>query len=294
MKEIVIISGKGGTGKTSITAALGALAGEKAVMADCDVDAANLHILFEPKINKEEDFYSGKKAVIDNSLCTDCGICQEKCAFDAIYYIEGQYFVDEVNCEGCSVCFHLCPVNAIRMEESLAGKWYQSTTRFNNPFVHARLGIGQENSGKLVAKVKQEAKKIAENENIPFIFVDGPPGVGCPVISSLSNVDHVLLVTEATQSGLHDLQRLVELIEYFKLNASCVVNKSDLNEQMAAEISDYCQKHHITVINHIPYDPVFLETLNLKKTLIEGNEPTIKAKISEIYEFLTREEEKKR
>jgi len=294
MKEIVIISGKGGTGKTSITAALGALAGEQAVVVDCDVDAANLHILYEPKIESSQDFYSGKTAIIDNDLCTDCGICQEKCAFEAIDFKNGRYVIDEVKCEGCSVCFHLCPVEAIRMEENLAGKWFHSKSRFNNEFIYAHLGIGQENSGKLVAKVKQEAKKIASNKNIPFIFVDGPPGVGCPVISSLSNVDHVLLVTEATASGLHDLKRLVELIEYFKLKASCVINKSDLNEQMAGTIADFCREHQIPLINQIPYHPVFVETLNQKKTLMESKDETIKERISEIFDFLTNDEEKQK
>ncbi len=291
MKEIVVISGKGGTGKTSITAALGALAGEKAVVADCDVDAANLHILFDPKIEQSTDFYSGKTAVINNDLCTDCGLCQEKCAFEAIHYEYGQYFVDEVNCEGCAVCFHLCPVKAIEMEENLAGKWYQGRSRFNNRFVFAHLGIGQENSGKLVAKVKQEAKNIAEKNNIPFVFVDGPPGVGCPVISSLSNTNHVLLVTEATQSGFHDLQRLVELLEYFKLKASCVINKSNLNENIRRKMIDFCKTHGIPVVTEIPYDPVFTEVLNQKKTLVESNHPEIKEKLEVIYQYLTSQEE---
>ncbi len=292
MKEIVVISGKGGTGKTSITAALGALAGEKAMMVDCDVDAANLHILYEPTILSEEDFFSGKKAVIENDLCTDCGICLEKCAFEAIQYIDGQYFVDEVNCEGCSVCFHLCPVGAIKMEENLAGKWYSSKSRFGNHFIYAHLGIGQENSGKLVTKVKQEAKKIAEQQNIPFLIVDGPPGIGCPVISSLSNVDHVLLVTEATLTGLSDLKRLIELIEYFKIKASCIINKFDLNEEVADLIRTYCKDHQIPVINEIPFNPVFTKALNQKKTVIESDDPLIVEKIKEIFDFLTKMEEK--
>ncbi len=290
MKEIVVMSGKGGTGKTSITAALGALAGSKAVMADCDVDAANLHLLFAPKIEQEEDFYSGKKAVIDYDLCTDCGICEEKCAFDAINLQDGRFVVDEVSCEGCSVCFHLCPVDAIHMEENLAGKWYRSQSRFGNPFVFAHLGIGQENSGKLVSKVKQEAKKVAEETHAPFLFVDGPPGVGCPVISSLSNGNHVLIVTEASESGLHDLQRLVELIEYFKIKASCVINKNDLNQESDLAIGDFCVEHDIPVISRIPFHPAFYETLEQGKTLIESGHREIVKKIETIYEYLTQGE----
>lgn len=290
MKEIAIMSGKGGTGKTSITAALGALGGKNAVVADCDVDAANLHLLYEPNILHEEDFYSGKKAVIDYDLCTDCGLCQEKCVYDAIQLDDGRYVIDEISCEGCSVCFHLCPVDAIRMEEDLAGKWYRAQSRFGNPFVYAHLGIGQENTGKLVSKVKEEAKKIADAENVPFIFVDGAPGVGCPVISSLSNVNHVLIVTEATQSGLHDLQRLVELIEYFKISASCVINKNDLNEESDREIARFCQEHDIPVITRIPFHPAFYETLEQGKTLIESEYSEIKDKIEEIYTYLTKGE----
>lgn len=290
MKEIVIMSGKGGTGKTSITAALGALAGPKAVMADCDVDAANLHLLFDPQVEHEEDFYSGKTAVIDYDLCTDCGICEEKCAFDAIHWQDGRVVIDDVSCEGCSVCFHLCPVDAIRMEENLAGKWYRAKSRFDNSFVYAHLGIGQENSGKLVSKVKQEAKKVAEELQRPFIFVDGPPGVGCPVISSLSNADHILIVTEATESGLHDLKRLVELTEYFKLSASCVINKNDLNEESDRAISAFCLEHNIPVVERIPFHPAFYETLEQGKTLIESDHKEIIAKIEHIYQYLTKGE----
>ncbi len=287
MKEIAIMSGKGGTGKTSITAALSALAGKQAVVADCDVDAANLHLLLQPEIEHEEDFYSGKLAVIDYDLCTDCGICQEKCVYEAIDLIDGRYVIDEVSCEGCSVCFHLCPVDAIRMEENLAGKWYRSKSRFGNPFIHARLGIGQENSGKLVSKVKAEAKKVAEAQKIPFIFVDGAPGVGCPVISSLSNVNHVLIVTEATRSGLHDLQRLVQLIEYFKIGASCVINKNDLNRETDEAITEFCQEHDIPVVTRIPFHPAFYETLQDGKTLLESGYPEIIGKIEDIYQHLT-------
>ncbi len=290
MKEILLISGKGGTGKTSISAALGALAGNKAVVADCDVDAANLHLLYEPEITREENFYSGKEPVIDHNLCTKCGLCKEKCRFDAIYLEDGQYKIDEVSCEGCSLCFHICPIDAIRMEKNLAGKWYCAKSRFGNDFLFAHLGIGKENSGKLVTKVKQEAKQLADQRGISFIFVDGPPGIGCPVISSLSNVDVVLIVTEATQSGLHDLARLVELIEYFNLKAFCVINKSDLNEEVTREIKEFCTDHNIQIITEIPFHPVFYETLQEGKTVIESQNSEIIDKIRKIFNEMTKEE----
>jgi MinD superfamily P-loop ATPase len=221
VKDIAVMSGKGGTGKTSIAAALGVVAGDRAVMVDCDVDAANLHLLYEPRHLQEHEFWSGKKAVIDYDLCTDCGVCFEKCRFDAIDAVDGaaakstRYVIDTLSCEGCAVCHHLCPVEAISMKDEMAGEWFVSKSRFGHWFVHARLGIGQENSGKLVSKVKDEARKLAGRENIPYVIVDGPPGVGCPVIAAFSGVDRVLIVTEATLSGMHDMERLVELARQF-------------------------------------------------------------------------------
>ena len=286
MKEIVVISGKGGTGKTSITAAIGVLAGNQAVVADCDVDAANLHLLYNPDTQQDNEFWSGKTAVIDYDKCIDCGICEEKCRFDAISQVNAKYVIDEVSCEGCSVCHYLCPTKAISMNENKAGDWFKSKSRFGNWFVHAKLGIGQENSGKLVSKVKEEAKKIAENENISYVIVDGPPGVGCPVISSFSGASSILIVTEATQSGLHDLKRLVELVEYFKAKATCIINKFDLNLEVSNEIEEFCGKHNIRVINKIPYHSVFFDALQDSKTVIETNEQSIKIKIEEIWNHL--------
>jgi len=286
MKEIVIMSGKGGTGKTSIAAALGVLAGESAVVADCDVDAANMHLLYQPEELQSQPFISGKTAIIDPELCSGCGICMDKCRFEAITYEEGRYRVDEVDCEGCSVCYHLCPDSAIKMNDNRAGDWFLSKSRFGNWFVHARLGIGQENSGKLVSKVKTESRKLAEAENIPYILVDGPPGIGCPVISSFSGISHVLIVTEATQAGLHDLKRLVELVHFFKARASCVINKSDLNEETAEEIEKFCSEQDIELISRIPFLSSFYETLQQGKTLIEGDDLLITEKLTEIWEYL--------
>lgn len=290
MKEIVVMSGKGGTGKTTITAALGVIAGSEAVVADCDVDAANLHLLYQPDKQDIHTFKSGKTAVIDQNMCTQCGICMEKCRFDAIRPTNGTYMVDEVDCEGCSVCYHLCPESAITMEENHAGDWFISKSRFDNWFVYAKLGIGQENSGKLVSKVKDETRKLAHAKNIPFILVDGPPGIGCPVISSFSGIRHVLIITEATKAGLHDLKRLAELVAFFKAKASCVINKADLNEEMSNEIEQYCKEQKIKVINHIPFHESFYETLQQGKTLMEGGDEFIKKKIIEIWDHLKKVE----
>ena len=216
MKEIVVISGKGGTGKTSIAAALGVLAGQDAVMVDCDVDAANMHLLYDPKIYSENKFFSGKTAVIDYDQCTLCGNCFDACRFDAIKLAVDKYIIDEINCEGCSLCSHLCPENAIKMEIQKTGDWYISKSKYNNWFVFAKLGIAQENSGKLVSKVKSEARELADKENKQFIIIDGPPGIGCPAISSLSGASEVLIVTEATNSGCNDLFRLIDLDKSFQ------------------------------------------------------------------------------
>ena len=288
MKDIVVMSGKGGTGKTSITAALGVVAGRSAVTADCDVDAANLHLLYEPERLEWHEFWSGKKAVIDDDACNGCGICHEKCRFGAISVDDTRYVVDPIGCEGCAVCHHLCPADAVEMQDVMAGEWFVSRNRFGHLFVHARLGIGQENSGKLVSRVKAEARALAEKEQIPHVIVDGPPGIGCPAISSFSGADHVLLVTEATQSGLHDLRRLVELVAFFDVRASCVINKSNVNGAAATDIESLCNARGIDVITTIPYSDVFLNALQDGKTVMETNSASIKRKINEIWCYLER------
>lgn len=286
MKEIVVMSGKGGTGKTSITAALGVIAGKQAVIADCDVDAANLHLLYKPQHRQKNEFRSGKTAVIDYDKCGSCNVCREKCRFDAISEVNGKYIIDEITCEGCSVCYYVCPDRAITMKEDIAGYWYFSTSRFGHYFIHAKLEIGKENSGKLVSKVKEASHKTADQFQKQYILMDGPPGIGCPVISSFSGGSHVLIITEPTQSALHDLKRLVDLIEFFKMHASCVINKSDLNKQICSEIEAFCQQHSITVITHLPYHPVFYYSLQGGKTVMETDESMIKDKINQIWEYL--------
>jgi len=286
MKEIAVMSGKGGTGKTSITAALGVVAGSKALLADCDVDASNLHLLYQPEIIYQEIFKSGKLAVIDYDLCIDCGICRDKCAFEAIDLTDGKYVIDEVGCEGCSVCSYVCPDNAIEMRETVAGKWFQSKSRFGNWLLYARLDIGQENSGQLVSKVKEESGKLARANNIPFILVDGPPGVGCPVISTFAGLSHVLIVSEATESGLHDMIRLIDMVEHFKVSASCIINKADLNKNVGDKIKKTCRQHAIAVLEEIPFNATFYKTLQQGKTLMEGGDALLEKKITKIWNFL--------
>lgn len=286
MKEIVVMSGKGGTGKTSILAALGAVAGKEAVVADCDVDAANMHLLYNPQIKSAEKFWGGKTAIIDYGKCNNCGSCLNVCRFDAIKIETDRYIVDEINCEGCSLCSHMCPENAIKMEPQQTGDWFTSKSKFNNWFVFAKLGIAQENSGKLVSKVKSESRNIAEKEGAKYILIDGPPGIGCPAISSISGASEVLIVTEATNSGKHDLVRLIELINHFKISASCIINKVDLNQEAANQIEEVCCKNDIQVISKIPFTLSFTQALEQGLTLAEYDDDKLKNEINNIWQQL--------
>ena len=271
MKEIVVISGKGGTGKTSITASFAYLGGKDVVVADCDVDAADMHLLMEPDFSKSEDFYSGEKAFINQKKCTQCGKCKEICRFNAISIINEEYYVHQMECEGCGYCAQICSENAISMKEQNVGKCYISNTRMNNKMVHAKLGIGAENSGKLVAKVKNEAKSIAEETNKYIVIVDGSPGIGCPVISSLSGADLVVLVTEPTISGFHDLKRVYGLVEKFQIQAVCIINKADLNENVSNKIKTYLSQENIVNLADLPYDDSFTKAMTVGKTIVEYN-----------------------
>jgi MinD superfamily P-loop ATPase len=255
MEEILVLSGKGGTGKTSIVGSLAALAKSK-VLADCDVDAADLHLLLSPSVKQETEFWSGQVANIDREKCTECFLCQDLCRFNAIK----DFTVNPISCEGCGFCSHICPVEAITMEENMAGHWFISDTRYG-PLVHARLGIAQENSGKLVAQVRQQARKIAEEQGLDYTISDGPPGIGCPVISSLSGVDLALLVTEPTLSGIHDLERVVGVCRHFGVPAVVCINKYDINEENTRKIEDYCRGGDIQVASRIPFDNAVTEAL---------------------------------
>lgn len=279
MKQIVVISGKGGTGKTMLTGAFAALA-ENKVMADCDVDAANLYLLLDPSIKERHPFKSGAFAKIDPGLCIGCGQCSDACRFQAI---SPQFAVSPISCEGCGLCARLCPVGAIHMKESTAGEWFISETRYG-PFVHAKLGIAEENSGKLVAKVRQTAKELAESKKADYVIVDGPPGIGCPVIASLSGVDLALVVTEPTLSGLHDVQRVIELAEHFKVPAQLVINKWDINPAAAENITRYCESRKVPIVGRIPFDRAVMESVIAGKPITEYTNGTLKAEMIRIWE----------
>ncbi|MCD6113614.1 MAG: ATP-binding protein [Bacteroidales bacterium] len=284
MKEIVIISGKGGTGKTSITASFAYLGGKDIVVADCDVDAADMHLLMKPDYSKSEDFYSGEIAKIDQEKCIKCGKCADVCRFDAIPVINNQYVVKPLNCEGCGYCARVCPVNAINMLPQKAGQWFISNTKADNVLVHAKLGIGDDNSGKLVAKVKKEAKQIAENTNKNITVVDGSPGIGCPVISSISGADFVVLVTEPSISGLHDLKRVYKLVEKFKIKAGCIINKANINTEVSEKIKKFLKEENIVYISSLPYDETFTKAMTNGQTIVEYGESDLKKLIVESWE----------
>jgi MinD superfamily P-loop ATPase len=264
MKEIVIISGKGGTGKTSIIAAFASLA-EKKVLCDADVDAADLHLIMNPEIKERHDFESGYSAIINQDKCTECGLCRDLCKWDAI---SEDFVVDAIECEGCGVCYYFCPEKAIEFPLNTCGEWYLSETRFG-PMAHARLGIAEENSGKLVSLIRQEGKKLAEEKHLDLLLTDGPPGIGCPVIASLGGATAVLIVTEPTVSGSHDMERVAELAEFFKIPAMLCVNKFDLNPDEGKAIEAYAKQRNISVIGRVPFDPAFTKAMVQGKTIVE-------------------------
>jgi len=267
MKEIIVISGKGGTGKTSLSAAFAYLA-RHSVLCDADVDAADLHLLMAPKVKQQTDFQGGGVAIRDPDRCTACGICKSLCRFEAV---QDDYRIDPIACEGCGVCVDFCPERAIDFPTKTCGQWFRSETRFG-PMVHARLGIAEENSGKLVTLVRQEAKKTAEAEDIDLIITDGPPGIGCPVIAAIGGATAVLIVTEPTVSGMHDMDRVVELATHFRIPAMVCINKFDLNPQQTNAVEAKAEQFRIPVIGRIPFDRLFVDSLIQRKTIFEyGN-----------------------
>ncbi|MCD6468964.1 MAG: 4Fe-4S binding protein [Thermoplasmata archaeon] len=264
MREIVVISGKGGTGKTSITAGFASLA-KDTVFADCDVDAPDLHLILKPKIKETIGFHGLKLPVIDRAVCTNCKRCYESCKFDAI---DEDINVIKERCEGCGVCTYVCPVNAIDVVDRDSGFVYISETRFG-PMVHAILNTAEETSGKLVAEVRKNAKKLAEQENMENILIDGPPGIGCPVTSSITGVDLVLIVTEPTLSAIHDLERVLEVADHFSVPAVVCINKYDINRENTEKIEVYCRNNNVEVIGRIPYDTEVTEAMVVEKTIVE-------------------------
>jgi MinD superfamily P-loop ATPase len=282
MREIVVLSGKGGTGKTSIVGSLAVLA-KKKVLADCDVDAADLHLLLSPSIKQEQEFWSGQIAYIDADKCTQCGLCQQLCRFNAIKEYKKDYKVDTISCEGCGFCSHICPAEAITMKENMAGYLFVSDTKYG-PLVHARLGVTQENSGKLVALVRQRAKQIAEEQGLEYIISDGPPCIGCPVISSLSGANLALLVTEPTLSGMHDLDRVLDVCHHFGVPAMACINKYDINEENTGEIERYCRDEGIAVAAKIPFDNVVTEALVRGVPVVEYSRGKVSRELENLWE----------
>ncbi len=288
MKEITILSGKGGTGKTSVTAALGSLAGN-AVFCDNDVDAADLHLIFQPEINEAYTFSSGWNVTINTTKCTRCNSCLDYCRFDAIRTMsDGGFVIDPLKCEGCRLCERICPANAILAEENKNNHWFVSSSRFG-PLVHAKMGIGSENSGKLVTRVRQKAKEIASGSDSRFIINDGPPGIGCSAIASLSGINTALIVIEPSKSGLHDAQRLIELIQSFKIEACAIINKYTINDAFTSQIEKYLEILSIPVLAKLPFDKEMVLAMTEGKTIIEYNpESEISQKITHVWEGLAR------
>jgi MinD superfamily P-loop ATPase len=266
MKELIVISGKGGTGKTSVLAAFASLA-ENKVLCDADVDAADLHLIMAPDIKQRHDFQSGNTAVIRKDTCSQCGLCTELCRWHAI---SETFEVDPVECEGCGVCVHFCPEKAIDFPINTCGEWYISDTRFG-AMVHARLGIAEENSGKMVSIVRREARIIAEKTHSDLILTDGPPGIGCPVIASIGGASAVLIVTEPTVSGIHDMQRVTDLAAHFKVPAMVCINKFDINLDAAREIENFADQKGLALLGRIPFDPIFTKAMIQGQTIFEYN-----------------------
>jgi MinD superfamily P-loop ATPase len=278
MKELIVLSGKGGTGKTTIVGSFAALAKNK-VLTDCDVDAADLHLLLQPEVISTNEFWSGRTATIDRNRCTECGLCIDLCRYGAI---SDDYEVDPISCEGCGFCYNICPVDAIEMRENMAGHWFVSDTKYG-PLVHAKLGIAQENSGKLVATVRQKARTLAKEKNIDLIISDGPPGIGCPVISSLSGSNLALLVTEPTLSGIHDLERVIGTCQHFGVPALVCINKYDINKENSRAIDDNCKRMNAAVISKIPFDNVVTEAMVHGVPVVEYTDGAVSKKISELW-----------
>jgi len=263
VKQITVLSGKGGTGKTSLVGSLAALT-KKTVMTDCDVDAPDLHLLLKPEILQTQEFKASRVAVMDEKKCIQCGKCEEHCRFDAIEKL----VIDPILCEGCGVCAYVCPVEAIELRERISGYAFISRTKYG-PMSHARLNPGEENSGKLVSLVRQNAKKIAETENCELIINDGPPGIGCPVIAAVGGVDLGLIVVEPSLSGIHDMKRALGLLIHFKIPSLVCVNKYDINEENTDRIVEFCRSNSVEVVGKIPFDTLVTEAMVAGKSIVD-------------------------
>ncbi len=278
MKQLTVISGKGGTGKTSLTAAFASMA-DDAVLADCDVDAADLHLLLDPSVQRRMDFTGLPVAVIDSDGCTGCGKCRDHCVFDAI---DASFEVQPAACEGCSVCMYICPVDAVEMQPRTAGQAFVSATRFG-PMAHARLYAGEEASGRLVTMVREQARDLADEHGRDLVVIDGPPGIGCPVIAAITGVDLVLVVTEPTLSAIHDLERVLSVAAHFDVPAVVCINKHDINEENSDDIATYCREKDVPVVGRIPYDEAMTKAMVQGKTIVEYDDGATAERIADLW-----------
>ncbi|MFZ2071616.1 MAG: ATP-binding protein [Halobacteriota archaeon] len=281
LKQITVISGKGGTGKTTLVGSFAALA-ENKVMADCDVDAPDLHLLLHPEIVKKEEFKGVKVAVMDKKLCTECGICEETCRFNAISDTESGYAVNPARCEGCGACVFTCPQEALTLKERVSGYAFISKTKYGT-MAHAQLNIAEEASGKLVTVVRNNAQQVAEKESCELILIDGAPGIGCPVIASLTGVDLALIVTEPTMSGLHDLERILDVTRHFGIGAAVCINKCDVNEENSKRITEFCRQRGIEIVGKIPYDSVVTEAMVAGMPVVELSDGVVSNAIKDVW-----------
>ncbi|NAS88197.1 (4Fe-4S)-binding protein [ANME-1 cluster archaeon AG-394-G21] len=283
MKQITVISGKGGTGKTTLVGSFAALV-ENKVIVDCDVDAPDLHLLLHPEIIKKEEFKGVKVAVIDKTLCSECGTCEETCRFNAIASTEESgYAVNPARCEGCGACVFTCPQEAVTLKERVSGYAFISKTNYGT-MVHAQLNIAEEASGKLVTVVRNNAQQVAEKEGCELILIDGSPGIGCPVIASLAGVDLALIVTEPTMSGLHDLERIMDVTRHFGIASAVCINKYDINEENSKRITEFCRQRGIQVVGNIPYDSVVTEAMVAGMPVVEFAEGVVSDAIKVVWD----------